>query len=283
MSTTTYNTDRLKQARQIIRRADPLERRIAYHESGHALVASLVDIPVLHVSIRRSRKSGTLGHCLIQDIHEVSALSAGYISERLLPFAMGGVQAERMCCRGWSANSVALGSASDIARLRDLAVRLYAFENCLRADGTDIPKVLVKTIERRGEEMARKRAAEPLKVNRDNLDLLTGTLLERQFLNGRDLEMILHNSHQVVLRSYGGASYFFKFRSSGGEVSRTSFEHYGRSEVTNHPTLREALEPFIDEEEVGVTTPTQVAFYDWYKVSQADLRQVRARLRTESR
>lgn len=97
------------------------KRTVAYHETGHALVAAIIDnkAPVTKITII-PRTSGTLGYTMQTDEEERHLMSAAEMKDRIAVI-VGGRAAEKLIF-----GEVTTGAANDIERATKLARAMIA-------------------------------------------------------------------------------------------------------------------------------------------------------------
>jgi cell division protease FtsH len=187
---------------------DDERRSTAYHEAGHALVAWLMpgSEPVAKVTIiPRGRALGITSYLPKEERHSRSKEDL----ERFLCAAMGGRAAEKMVF-----DHLTTGAASDIENATSLARRMVCElgmsdnlgpltfgkkeemvflgrEISSHKDYSEQTAVLIDQEVRNIIERAYSQAVELLKHNADKLHLLAKTLLEREVLDGDEMDRVL--------------------------------------------------------------------------------------------
>jgi cell division protease FtsH len=187
---------------------DEERRSTAYHEAGHALVAWLQPLsePVDKVTIiPRGRALGLTSYIPREERHSRSKDDL----ERYLCSAMGGRAAEEMVF-----NHLTTGASNDLERATALARRMVCElgmsdnlgpltfgkkeemvflgrEIATHKDYSEQTAVLIDQEVRGIIEKAYARAKQLLKDNKDKLDLLATTLLEREVLDGDEMNRLL--------------------------------------------------------------------------------------------
>jgi cell division protease FtsH len=203
--------DRLIAGLEKKRVMSPKEREIvAYHESGHAIVASVLPglDPVHKISIVQ-RGFGALGYTMQLPLEDRYLMTRGDLHSQLAVL-LGGRTAEEIAL-----GEISTGAQNDLQRATDLAramVTEFGMSDELGAinyDGNkrqrflDIP--LPQERGMYGEETARKidaeikrilteahdKAREILTANRDKLELVTRRLLEIEVMEGDELRRLL--------------------------------------------------------------------------------------------
>jgi len=183
-------------------------RATAYHEAGHALVAWLLpgSDPVDKVTIiPRGRALGLTSYVPAEERHARSKEDL----LRTLCMMMGGRAAEHIVF-----NHFTTGAANDIERATGLARRMVCElgmsenlgpltfgkkeemvflgkEIATHKDYSEQTAVLIDQEVRQMVEGAYNKAMQLLKENRDKLDLLANTLLEREVLDGDEMNRLL--------------------------------------------------------------------------------------------
>jgi cell division protease FtsH len=191
--------------------SDYEKKIIAYHEAGHALVAKLTphSDPVHKVSI--IPRGPALGYTLQLPLEDRYLTTKEEIQSRLAGL-LGGRAAEEMIF-----NELTTGSQNDLAKATDMAQRMvveFGMSGKLgpislkRPDqevflGRDIsrePKFSNKTAEtidaevKRIVEEAKRDAEKILKKNKDRLVELADTLIEKEILDGEEVERIVRKN-----------------------------------------------------------------------------------------
>ncbi len=181
---------------------------IAYHEAGHTIVAKVIPNmdPVHKVTIVSSGRA--LGYTLQIPLEDKFLTSKTEIEGRLA-ILMGGRVAEELIF-----NEITTGAQNDIARATQIATRMVTEfgmsdkigtlalgkeneEVFLGMDISKSPKHSDKTAELIDEEIksivtaAKNRARKILEENRDKLENLVKMLMERETLNGEQVDMIM--------------------------------------------------------------------------------------------
>jgi cell division protease FtsH len=188
------------------------KRRVAYHEGGHALVAQLqpgLD-PVHKVSIIPTAK-GALGYTLQMPDEDTYLLSKRELEERL-SVMLGGRAAELLIF-----NEISTGAANDLERATDIARRMvtefgmtevlgpvrYASSagmsylgqmGGLRQDISPDTAQLIDQETRRIIEAAEAHAVELLQQHIDSLHEIARILLDKEVINGDEVERIANNN-----------------------------------------------------------------------------------------
>ena len=183
------------------------KRAVAVHESGHALVAALSahGDPVAKVTILPAGQA--LGVTEQLPVDERHLYSEGYLRDSLA-IRLGGRAAELLVF-----NEGSTGAANDLAGATDLATRMirefgmsqslgpvgFASGSPMYLGGEEVRSRPYAEATQRviDEEVARllreaeQRALELLRAHRDALDRLTALLLERETVDGTDVDEIL--------------------------------------------------------------------------------------------
>ncbi|MDP2959845.1 MAG: cell division protein FtsH, partial [candidate division Zixibacteria bacterium] len=179
----------------------------AYHESGHALVAKLIpgSDPVHKVTIIPRGLSLGLTHYL--PIDEKHTHSRGYLETKLVHL-LGGREAEKLVF-----NELTTGAGNDIERATELARKMVCewgmseklgpvtfgkkeeeiFLGREIAKHRDYSERTAQDIDeevRRIVDQAEKKAYKLLSMNMDKLHLLAKALLEKEILDGEEIERI---------------------------------------------------------------------------------------------
>ncbi len=188
--------------------SDREKKIIAYHESGHALIAKLIPgtDPVHKVSI--IPRGPALGYTLQLPLEDRYLTTKGEILDRLAVL-LGGRVAEELVF-----NEITTGAHNDLGKATELTrkmVREYGMSAKLgpmtmqkQAEeiflGRDITKEktysektaeLIDSEEKGIIDQALARAQKLLKDNINKLNLLAAKLIEREVLEGEELELIL--------------------------------------------------------------------------------------------
>ncbi len=192
-------------------------RRVAFHESGHALVASLLPNldPVHKISIV-ARGFGALGYTMQRPTEERYLMSKGDL-ERKLAVLLGGRAAEAIVF-----DEVSTGAQNDLQRATDIARSMVTefgmsdaigpvnHENRRRptfldvaigsergAYAEDTARIIdaeVRTIITDAEAEARRLLAD----NRELLDAVSERLLEKEVLEGDELRAMIQDAQPVA-------------------------------------------------------------------------------------
>ena len=188
----------------------PLEKKIvAYHETGHALVAALQShsAPVTKITIV-PRTSGALGYTMQVDSGEHSLMSRAELLNKIATLT-GGRAAEELI---FGADEVTTGASNDIEQATKLAramitrygmtgefdmVALEAVTNqylggdtslaCAAETASRIDALVVDTV-----KAAHQKAAGLLRDNQDKLHVLAGYLLEKETITGEEFMAMLN-------------------------------------------------------------------------------------------
>ena len=189
--------------------SDKEKRIIAYHEAGHTIVAKMIPNtdPVHKVTIMASGRA--LGYTLQVPLEDKFLSSKSEIEARLA-ILMGGRVAEEIVF-----GDITTGASNDISRATQIATKMVtAFGMsdkigtlALEKDseevflGRDIPRTQKhsnKTAELIDEEVknivttAKNKAKKILEENREKLDNLVKALMERETLNGDQVNKIMN-------------------------------------------------------------------------------------------
>ena len=188
----------------------PLEKKIvAYHETGHALVAALQShsAPVTKITIV-PRTSGALGYTMQVDSGEHSLMSRAELLNKIATLT-GGRAAEELI---FGADEVTTGASNDIEQATKLAramitrygmtgefdmVALEAVTNqylggdtslaCAAETASRIDALVVDTV-----KAAHQKAAGLLRDNQDKLHALAEYLLEKETITGEEFMALLN-------------------------------------------------------------------------------------------
>jgi cell division protease FtsH len=186
---------------------------VAYHESGHALVAELVPYadPVAKVSIV-PRGRGALGYTMQMPTEDRYLLTREELEDRLAVM-LGGRAAEQVVCE-----SISTGASDDIQRASELARRMvmefgmsdklgtvrYAAQQYQYLSGEttataspDTQKIIDEEVQRIIDEQ-HKRAKDLLNSHRPALESLTRQLLETETVDGAAVEQALRIETETV-------------------------------------------------------------------------------------
>ena len=187
----------------------PEEKKIvAYHETGHALVAALQthSAPVTKITIV-PRTSGALGYTMQVDAGERNLMSRTELRNKIATLT-GGRAAEELV---FGPDNMTTGASNDIEQATKLAramvarygmterfdmVALETVNNqylggdaslaCSADTAAQIDALVVDTV-----KQAHQRAAELLQANRDKLDRLAAYLLEKETITGEEFMALL--------------------------------------------------------------------------------------------
>ncbi len=179
---------------------------VAYHESGHALVAALLPHadPVAKVSIV-PRGRGALGYTMQMPTEDRYLLTCEELQDRLAVM-LGGRAAELVAC-----GTISTGASDDIQRASELARRMvtefgmsdklglvrYAAQQYQFLSGDSSASASPATLKMIDEEVQRitgeqyQRAQELLKDHRSALEWLTRKLLETETVDGEVVKQAL--------------------------------------------------------------------------------------------
>ena len=188
----------------------PLEKKVvAYHETGHALVAALQShsAPVTKITIV-PRTSGALGYTMQVDSGEHSLMSRAELLNKIATLT-GGRAAEELI---FGADEVTTGASNDIEQATKLAramitrygmtgefdmVALEAVTNqylggdtslaCAAETASRIDALVVDTV-----KAAHQKAAGLLRDNQDKLHALAEYLLEKETITGEEFMALLN-------------------------------------------------------------------------------------------
>lgn len=191
---------------------------IAYHESGHTIVAKMIPNmdPVHKVTIVSSGRA--LGYTLQIPLEDKFLTSRTEIEGRLA-ILLGGRVAEELIF-----NEMTTGAQNDIARATQVATRMVTEfgmsdkigplalgkeneEVFLGMDISKSPKHSDKTAELIDEEIkkiistAKQKATKILEENRDKLENLVKALMERETLNGEQIDKIMNGEELEPLQT----------------------------------------------------------------------------------
>jgi cell division protease FtsH len=186
---------------------------VAYHESGHALVAELVPHadPVAKVSIVPHGRSA-LGFTMQMPTEDRYLLTREELEDRLAVM-LGGRAAEQVVC-----SSISTGASDDIQRASELARRMvtefgmsdrlgtvrYATQQYQFLSGEVTTTASPETLKIIDEEVQRiidvqyKRAQQLLQDHRAALECLTRKLLETETVDGAAVEQALVESEKAI-------------------------------------------------------------------------------------
>jgi cell division protease FtsH len=188
---------------------------VAVHESGHALVAALSEHadPVAKVTILPAGQA--LGATEQLPIDERHLLSEGYLKDSLA-IRMGGRAAERIVL-----GETSTGASNDLAGATDLATRMvreFGMSATLGPVGFDsgspvylggeeignrpYSEATQRVIDQEVAKLLReaeRRATSALSDHRAELDRLTELLLERETIDGADVEQILNRGSRRLV------------------------------------------------------------------------------------
>ena len=190
----------------------PEEKRIvAYHETGHALVAALQShsAPVTKITIV-PRTSGALGYTMQVDQGERNLMSRTELLNKIATLT-GGRAAEELI---FGADNMTTGASNDIEQATKLArsmitrygmteefdmVALEAVQNrylggdtalaCSAETAARIDAKVVETV-----RSAHQKAADILKANESKLHALAKYLLEQETITGEEFMQVLERS-----------------------------------------------------------------------------------------
>jgi cell division protease FtsH len=184
---------------------EPVKRRVAYHEGGHALVAQLLPNtdPVHKVSIIPTSK-GALGYTMQMPEEDQYLIGESQLRDRMAVM-LGGRAAEALVC-----GEVSTGAVNDLERATDLARRMvtefgmtealgpvrYAApagttylgqEVGMRPELSPETATLIDQEIRTLVEEAEAQAIEMLREQRDALDEIARVLVEKEVITGEDI------------------------------------------------------------------------------------------------
>jgi cell division protease FtsH len=190
-------------------------RAIAYHESGHAMIAELVPYadPVAKISII-PRGSGALGYIMQMPVEDRYLMTSAELTDRLTVM-MGGRAAEQVIL-----NTITTGASDDITKATDLARRMvvefgmsdvlgtvrYAGQGLQFLDGTTSDNAAIsqhtrELIDGEVQRMVKEqyeRARTLLHENERALHLLARRLLECESLDGSAVKAALRDAEAWV-------------------------------------------------------------------------------------
>lgn len=181
------------------------ERRIiAYHESGHALVGWLLEHtdPILKVSIV-PRTTNVLGFAQYLPSERFLHTPEQFFDRMCM--ALGGRAAELI-----QFNHLSTGAHDDLRRVTEMAmvqIKEYGFDSEIgnisfpKEESSDEPgavkpysKRLASLMDQRASVMVRKafeRTQDLISTNRDKLNLLATTLIDKEVMNSSDIEKLI--------------------------------------------------------------------------------------------
>lgn len=186
----------------------PREKTIvAYHESGHAIVGYYLKHadPVHKVSIV-PRGIGALGYTLQTPLEDRYLLSKTELIDRLCSL-LGGRVAEEIVF-----NEISTGAANDLERVTEIATRMVTMYGMSKKIGhlaftergdqqflggynlkpySEATARLIDEEVRSIVETAHQKTKQLLTEKRDKLELLAQTLLEREVLDRKDIEILM--------------------------------------------------------------------------------------------
>ena len=190
--------------------SDKERRIVAYHESGHAIVASVLpDMDPVHKISIVQRGFGALGYTMQLPLEDRYLMTRGDLYGQLAVL-LGGRTAEEIAL-----GEISTGAQNDLQRATDIAramVTEFGMSDALGAinyDGNkrarflDIP--MPQERGNYGEETAQlidaeikriltdahDKARDILTTNRDKLEIVTGRLLEIEVMEGDELRTLL--------------------------------------------------------------------------------------------
>jgi cell division protease FtsH len=185
---------------------------VAYHESGHALIAELVPYadPVAKVSIV-PRGRGALGYTMQMPTEDRYLLTREELEDRIAVM-LGGRAAEQVVF-----GTISTGASDDIMRASELARRMvmefgmsdklgtvrYATQQYQFLSGDTTANASPETLKIIDEEVQRmiieqyKRAQQLLNVHRSALERLTRQLLETETVDGAAVQQALVETEKV--------------------------------------------------------------------------------------
>ncbi|MCP4633878.1 MAG: cell division protein FtsH, partial [candidate division Zixibacteria bacterium] len=191
--------------------SDDEKKMIAYHEAGHALVAKyLPDAdPVHKVTIIPRGLSLGVTHYLPVDERKTASKQK---LETMLVYAMGGRVAEKVVF-----NMLSTGGSNDLQKATDIAQKMVCrwgmsdrlgplvygkrqeqvFLGRDISQQRDFSEETAKVIDEEVKaivDKAEKNATDILTKNRDNLDKLATALLEKEVLDGNQIDAIVNGS-----------------------------------------------------------------------------------------
>lgn len=174
------------------------ERRItAYHEAGHALVGHLLEEShpdIYKVTI--TPRGLSLGHTSFEPKQDEYSLSLRQIEARIATQLAGRVAEELLL----GEQDVTTGAESDLVNATQLAknmVTRWGYSKDLGpvyyGDAENFPKDIVEKEVKEILERNYERSRKILNDNRDKLDKLALTLLERETIDGKELKQLLRS------------------------------------------------------------------------------------------
>lgn len=190
--------------------SDTEKRRVAYHESGHALVAEIVPTgePVHKVSII-PRGAAALGFTLQLPVEEKFLSTEPELRDQIA-ILLGGRCAEELVLGNVSSGAMNdLEKASDIARAMICQLGMNPTLGpstwgkrqqlaYLNVEGTEERNFSEETAQLIDAEVRRliedqyRRARDILTEHRDTLDVIAGWLQEREVVSGEDIKHLIH-------------------------------------------------------------------------------------------
>jgi cell division protease FtsH len=190
-----HSLERVLGGMQSRRRLSDHERRVvAYHEAGHALCGELLPSvdPVHRISI--VPRGGALGYTLNLPSEDRYLKTREELID-MMTMLLGGRAAEELVF-----GSITTGAADDLRRVADIAyamVHEYAMGTgitSLRVQDNQLSEATRRVRDEEVRELADeafRAAAELLGAHRPQLDDLTGTLLEHEVMERRDIDRIM--------------------------------------------------------------------------------------------
>merc|ERR1719258_391900 len=194
------------------------QRLVAYHEAGHALMGCMVpDYDLVTKVTIVPRSNGAGGFTLFTPTEE--RLDSGMYSQRYLEgqlaVALGGRVAEELI---YGEEEITTGASGDLQQVRDIARRMVAqwgfAKDVLGATSWESPdgnggfgpkgaspetEAVIDAEVKKLVERAYIRCKETLETNRDLLDEITETLIEKETINFIELYSMVGKKHPEIV------------------------------------------------------------------------------------
>ena len=254
---------------------DDEKKQTAYHEAGHVLVSKLTpgSDPVHKVTIiPRGRALGLTHYLPIDEKHNYSR---GYLNQNLIHL-MGGRAAEKLIF-----NEFSTGAGNDISRATDIARKMVCEwgmsdkigpvtlgkkneEVFLGRDFTSQKNFSEKTSQevdieiRRIVTKAEQKAERILRDNAKKLHLLADALLDREILDGGEIDTILKGRKLAPLKSHVSELQKFRKKSTDKAEVKSTEPMKSPTPKKSSPVIKKAATSIESPKSVRTTRPTRV-------------------------
>ncbi len=168
------------------------KRRIAIHESGHALIGELM-FPNSVASVNVASRSNALGYVRQTQQEDIYLYTHEYLKSRI-SVALAGVIAEEIILKSRST-----GGSSDFKHASDMAKQIiYSGMSELGIiSSEDIPKDQVHNIISKILREVENETNEVLCKNKSYLEGMTELLLDRETLSGDEIRILIHGQNSI--------------------------------------------------------------------------------------